>query len=418
MLLEFSSGVVDCSWYELEVDVLTLELASIDGRTVYGVVVAVTADNVVNSLLVACSDIGVCDENELLLMLVEDCVDAYIEVLTLVIGWTDEVSKVDVMIVELWSEIDDDVVISMVVICVDDDTEGTDTVSVELETPFIVVVSTSVTNRVLVWGNNWLLVVSEVIIEIDSVSEVSLRVAVLAVSPVESVIVFVSANVDGVANSIFVVNSRDDCRVLWELCVSRGRRVDVTKVRVLSVSIDDTVVVGMNTDVRDCVFELWNWKLVVFSSVADFEYKVESTIDTFVVALVSVSGDDVMMTDIFSVVLIVFSLVVLEISFIVVEINWFVDNSDSSDEVRSPWELNRVVNTDVSDEIDSLFDEVPVAMDNSCLCVWYDDTSGIVVTIVDVDISDDEDKDEYLVELMRFSFVIEIEVNNDSVDSE
>jgi hypothetical protein len=32
--------------------------------------------------------------------------------------------------------------------------------------------------------------------------------------------------------------------------------VDVTKVRVLSVSIDDTVVVGMNTDVRDCVFEL------------------------------------------------------------------------------------------------------------------------------------------------------------------
>jgi hypothetical protein len=61
---------------------------------------------------------------------------------------------------------------------------------------------------------------------------------------------------------------------------------------------------------------------------------------------------------------------------------------------------------------------VPVAMDNSCLCVWYDDTSGIVVTIVDVDISDDEDKDEYLVELMRFSFVIEIEVNNDSVDSE
>jgi hypothetical protein len=59
----------------------------------------------------------------------------------------------------------------------------------------------------------------------------------------------------------------------------------------------------------------------VFSSVADFEYKVESTIDTFVVASVSVSGDDVMMTDIFSVVLIVFSLVVLEISLIVVEIN-------------------------------------------------------------------------------------------------
>jgi hypothetical protein len=38
----------------------------------------------------------------------------------------------------------------MVVICADDDTEGTDKVSVELETPFIVVVSTSVTKRVLV----------------------------------------------------------------------------------------------------------------------------------------------------------------------------------------------------------------------------------------------------------------------------
>jgi hypothetical protein len=53
---------------------------------VYGVVVAVTADNVVNSLFVARSDIGVCDENELLLMLVEDCVGGYIGVMTVVIG--------------------------------------------------------------------------------------------------------------------------------------------------------------------------------------------------------------------------------------------------------------------------------------------------------------------------------------------
>jgi hypothetical protein len=68
------------------VNVTTLALGSVDGPTLYDDVVAVTADNVVNSLLVACSDIGVCDENELLLMLVEDCVDAYIEVLTLVIG--------------------------------------------------------------------------------------------------------------------------------------------------------------------------------------------------------------------------------------------------------------------------------------------------------------------------------------------
>jgi hypothetical protein len=42
----------------------------------------------------------------------------------------------------------------------------------------------------------------------------------------------------------------------------------------------------------------------------------------------------------------------------------------------------------------------------------------MVVTIVEVNISDDEDKDGYFVELMRFSFVMEIELNNDSVDSE
>jgi hypothetical protein len=42
----------------------------------------------------------------------------------------------------------------------------------------------------------------------------------------------------------------------------------------------------------------------------------------------------------------------------------------------------------------------------------------MVVTIVEVDISDDEEKDGYLVELMRFSFVIDIELNKDSVDSE
>jgi hypothetical protein len=40
------------------------------------------------------------------------------------------------------------------------------------------------------------------------------------------------------------------------------------------------------------------------------------------------------------------------------------------------------------------------------------------VVIVEVDINDDEDKDEYLVELIRFSFVIEIKLNNDSVNSE
>jgi hypothetical protein len=42
----------------------------------------------------------------------------------------------------------------------------------------------------------------------------------------------------------------------------------------------------------------------------------------------------------------------------------------------------------------------------------------VFIVVSFVDISNDEDKDECSVELMRFSFVIEIEVNNDSVDSE
>jgi len=40
------------------------------------------------------------------------------------------------------------------------------------------------------------------------------------------------------------------------------------------------------------------------------------------------------------------------------------------------------------------------------------------VVIVEVDINDDKGKDEYFVELIRSSFVIEIELNNDSVNSE
>jgi hypothetical protein len=80
---------------------------------------------VLNWLLVACSDIVVSDT------IAED-VDGYIEVLTVVIGWTDDVSTIDVIIVELWSEIDDDELVSVVIICVDDDTSREE-LSVELE---------------------------------------------------------------------------------------------------------------------------------------------------------------------------------------------------------------------------------------------------------------------------------------------
>ena len=83
----------DSSSNELvEVDVSTLELASVDGWRVNDEMVAVPADNVLNSLFVECSNIGVCDESaeiDSLLILVEgfvDNIDEYIEFLTVVIG--------------------------------------------------------------------------------------------------------------------------------------------------------------------------------------------------------------------------------------------------------------------------------------------------------------------------------------------
>ncbi len=66
--------------------------------------------------------------------------------------------------------------------------------------------------------------------------------SVLIECSIGDMIVLFSANVDGVAISIFVVNSRDGS-----------------------------------------VFELSNGKLVVDSCVIDFEYNVDSTIDNFVV---------------------------------------------------------------------------------------------------------------------------------------
>ncbi len=79
--------------------------------------------------------------------------------------------------------------------------------------------------------------------------------------------------------------------------------MDVTNVRVLSVSMDDTVVMGMNTDVLslfivvvdsvDGVSELLNGNLLVVSAVVDFEYEMVSTVDTFAVALVPVSNEEV-----------------------------------------------------------------------------------------------------------------------------
>jgi hypothetical protein len=141
--------------------------------------------------------------------------------------------------------------------------------------------------------------------------------------------------------------------------------------------------------------------------------------------------------DVLPVALIVFSLAVLEIAFAVVEVNCVVDNSDLTDKVRS------FVNMDVSDEIVSLNPVVADAVDNEFVCsmvecVECSDAAGMDVTTVEVkstnnsvvvgpivfivvpsvDMSKDEDREEYPVELIEFSFVVDVEVDNDSMDSE
>ncbi len=190
----------------------------------------------VNSLLVlteVCVDKAVSD------MMVED-IDGYIELLIVAIGWIDDVSKIDVIMFELWCEIDDGVAVWVVVICVDDNDE----LSVELETPLIVVVTNSVSGE-------------DVVVSIE---------------------------------------------VAYECAI-----------------VDNDI----------------------YSPALDVYSKVRNVV----------------------------SLLVLEILFVFVEINWVVDSSDSIDEVWLLSELNGAVNTDVSDEIDSLLEEVPVAMDKSSISV-------------------------------------------------
>ena len=64
----------------------------------------------------------------------------------------------------------------------------------------------------------------------------------------------------------------------------------------------------------------------------------------------------------------VFSPLVLEITLIVADINWVVDNSDSTDEVWSLSEVNRVVSVDVSDEAEFVFTIVTDGVDNVLVC--------------------------------------------------
>ncbi len=111
-----------------------------------------------------------------------------------------------------------------------------------------------------------------------------------------------------------------------------------------------------------------------------------STLDTFAVALVPVSNEDVAVsvevvykgdvvaTDrysldfvVSSIVLNVFAVVLLEIP-LVSNINGPVDSVDSVCEIRSVSEFGLVVNIDVRDEIESLFTVVADAVDNLFVC--------------------------------------------------
>ena len=57
---------------------------------------------------------------------------------------------------------------------------------------------------------------------------------------------------------------------------------------------------------------------------------------------------------------------------------------------------------------------VKVEFTNSSVVVGF----RVFIVVPSVDISKDEDKDDNSVELIRFSFVVDIELDNDSVDSE
>ncbi len=182
----------------------------------------------------------------------------------------------------------------------------------------------------------------------------------------------VLVDTNGVTVSVLLISSRDD----W-------------------IS-DDSLLVGMNTDVRssfilvvdsvDCVSEPSNGNLVVVSSVVDFEYKAESIVDTFAVALIPGSNEDVAVPMevvyeggivdnerysldfvVSPIILNAFAVVLLEIP-LVSNINGPVDSFDSVSEISSVSEFGLVVNIDVRVEIESVFTVVAGAVDNLFVC--------------------------------------------------
>ncbi len=139
-------------------------------------------------------------------MIVED-IDRYIELLTVVICWTDDVSKIDVIMFELWSKIDDGVAVWVVVICVDDNDE----LSIEVETPLIIVVANSVSGE-------------------DAYSRVRNVVSLLVLE-----IPLVVVEING------VVDSSDSIDEVWSLC-------ELIRLVSIDVSEDISAVVDITDD--------------------------------------------------------------------------------------------------------------------------------------------------------------------------
>ncbi len=104
--------------------------------------IVVSEDDMLFDIDICVITVEGCVNNPISDTIVED-MDADIELLTVVIGWIDDVSKIDVITFELWSEIDEDVAVWVVVICVNDNDE----LSIELETPLICVVTNSVSGE-------------------------------------------------------------------------------------------------------------------------------------------------------------------------------------------------------------------------------------------------------------------------------
>ncbi len=177
-----------------------LELCTVDSWIVDDEVISVRIVEMLGWLLVTYSDVNFS-------VIIVGCIN----VLAVVIGWTDDMSKIDVITFELWSEIGDDVVVSLAIICIDD---GTDELSVALDILLIAVAASSVSDEGVV-------ISMEVAYErdVDDNDEYSLEfdalwVTLIVFSLVLLGIPFVVAEIYCVVDSS---DSIDEVRSFWEI---------------------------------------------------------------------------------------------------------------------------------------------------------------------------------------------------------